>query len=122
MGLPGRASKPPGARAVARKSQENAALSANHSAKPEGPAPSFRRQSALLRLHETKGARAWVGGVRARRRDARLGARGRGPILLVAILPTRAAEASESPPGQAEGPGRRFAADHPAGKFGAAPA
>jgi uncharacterized protein (TIGR02301 family) len=37
MGLPGKASKPPGARAVARKSQENAALSANHR-------PSRRRQ------------------------------------------------------------------------------
>src|SRR6476660_7026082 len=118
MGLPEKASKPP-APAVVLEAPGNAALSASH--RPS-TAPSFRRQSALLRLHETKGARAWIRGLRARCRDARLGASGRGTVLLVAVLPARAAEAPEGPPRQAEDPGRRSAADHSAGKLDAAPA
>src|SRR6476661_4079456 len=118
MGLPEKASKPP-APAVAVEGPGIGALSAGHE---PSPAPSFRRQSALLRLHETKGARAWIRGLRARCRDARLGASGRGAILLVAILPARSAEAPEGPPSEAQGPGRRSAADHSAGKLDAAPA
>src|SRR6476469_1703996 len=118
MGLPEKASKPP-APAVAVEGPGIGALSAGHE---PSPAPSFRRQSTLLRLHETKCARAWIRGLRARCRDARLGAGSRGTVLLVAVLPARAAEAPEGPPSQAEDPGRRPAADHSAGELDAAPA
>src|SRR4029079_13905050 len=89
--------------AVAAEGPGIGALSAG---REPSPAPSFRRQSALLRLHETKGARAWIRGLRARGCDARLGAVARATFLLVAVLPARAAEAPEGPPSQAEDPGR----------------
>ena len=57
----------------------------------------FAAKTRYSNSHENQGARAWLGSVRARCRDARLDAYCRSAILLVALLPGAAAKAPEGP-------------------------